>query len=79
MDESRNEQQYFFRLKQAGQFLHISPRSLLRAVKNGQLRGRKVKGIWLFTRSSLVAFGLGFGPRLSAVERKEFQELTSGN
>ena len=45
MDDSQNEQQYFYRLKQAGEFLQISPRSLLRAVKNGQLRGRKVKGI----------------------------------
>jgi len=75
MGDSQNEQQYFYRLRQAADFLQISPRSLLRAVKNGQLRGRKVKGIWLFTRSSLVAFGCGYGPRLSKAEKVELERL----
>jgi len=75
VDDSQHEQQYFFRLKQAADFLQISPRSLLRSVKNCQLRGRKINGIWLFTRSSLVAFGCGYGPRLSKAEKVELERL----
>ncbi len=79
MDKSSNNQTFFQDLEEAAQELRRSKRSILRDVKNGKIRGKKVKGRWLFSRKAILAYGLGFGPRLSAAERKEFQELTSGN
>jgi len=67
---------FFFTLQEAASILRISTRSLHRSILEGQIRGKKVRGRHLFSKRAVIAYGLGFGPRLSASERKEFLELT---
>ena len=80
MAKSPDNQTFFLTLKEAAHELRCSTRTVLRALEHGQIRGKKVRnGKWLLSRNSILAYGLGFGPRLSAIERNEFQELTRGN
>jgi len=76
MVKPTDSQTFIVNLQVAARELHCSTRTILRALEAGQIRGKKVRGRWLFSRRAVLAYGLGFGPRLSAVERKEFQELT---
>ncbi len=79
MDKSSDNQTFFLTIKEAAHELRCSTRTVLRAIERGHIRGRKAGGKWIVNRRSILAYGLGYGPRLSAVERKEFQELTRGN
>ena|GEM_PF-1741992 len=76
MDKQPDNLRLLISLTDSALELSCSPRTVLRAKDQGLIRGRKIGGKWLFTRKSILAYGLGFGPRLSATERKEFQELT---
>lgn len=78
MPETYANQTFFLTLKEAAHELRCSSRTVLRAIERGHIRGRKAGGgKWIINRRSILAYGLGYGPRLSATERKELQELTS--
>jgi len=65
----------FFDLNDFSLTARCSPRTILRAVADGQVRGKKIRSKWIFSRKAVMGYCYGFGPRLSASERKELQEL----
>ena len=75
MPETYANQTFIMNLQESAHELRCSPRTLLRAIEQGQIRAKKIRGRWLFSRKAVIAYGLGFGPRLSAAERKELQDL----
>jgi len=67
---------FFFTLQETASATRCSTRTILRALEQGQIRGKLIRGRYLFTHRAVLAYGMGFGTRLSASERKEFQELS---
>lgn len=67
---------FFFNLNEAASVARCSPRTIRRALEDGQIRAKKVRGRYLFSRKAVMAYGLGFGPRLSAVEKNELKGHT---
>lgn len=68
---------FFFNLKETAAIARCSTRTIRRAIGDGQIRGKKIRGRWLFSKKSVVAYAEGFSTRLTAIERKELHNLMS--
>jgi len=64
---------FFYSLNETAAVARCSKRTILRAIEDGQIRGKKVRGRWLFSRKAVMGYAHGFGPRLSAAQRKELE------
>jgi len=78
MSDLSNLSPLFFSLAETAHELRCSKRTIQRALAAGEIRGKKIRGRWLFSRRAVLAYGLGFGTRLTRTQQKELQELTSG-
>ncbi|MBT4360575.1 MAG: helix-turn-helix domain-containing protein [Candidatus Marinimicrobia bacterium] len=68
---------FFFSLKETAAANRCSTRTIMRALEQGQIHGKKIRGRWLFSRKAVLAYGLGFGTRLSRSERHELEQQSS--
>jgi excisionase family DNA binding protein len=75
MDRPQGNQTFFLNLDETAHELRSSPRTILRALEEGKIRGQKVRGRWLFSRRAVFAYGLGFGTRLTPLDKRLLEEL----
>jgi excisionase family DNA binding protein len=69
--------QTWLTLKEASEYLRISPRSIRRAMSRGHLRRNKIGGRYLFHKKWLDRFACGYGQRMSKSQMKQLEQLLS--